>query len=222
VVRRRAFTLLVLLAGLAPAGVPARAQTAPPDPPPVAVDVTEIPESLIRSRAIGRPWAGRLVDGVQLPAAGPDFVSYDAVLDRTPNREWRRWGTDVLVLTIERVLAEYRAANPGVPRVLVGDLSRLQGGSFGRRYGGLGHASHQNGLDVDVYYPRRDRRLLAAHRPAHVDRHLAQDLVDRFVAAGAQKVFTGPRLGLHGRRGVVSPLVYHDDHLHLRIPNPAK
>ena len=50
-----------------------------------------------------------------------------------------------------------------------------------------------------------------------MDRLLAQDLVNRFVAAGAQKVFVGPRLKLRGKRGVVTPLGNHDDHLHVRI-----
>ncbi len=106
--------------------------------------------------------------------------------------------------------------------MLVGDLSRPQGGVFDRRYGGLGHASHQNGLDVDVYYPRRDGLPLAPVRPGQVDRRLAQDLVDRFVAAGAEKVFVGPRLGLRGPRRVVQRLVHHNDHLHVRIPNPGR
>ena len=38
----------------------------------------------------------------------------------------------------------------------VGDLSRPHGGDFGPRFGYIGHASHQNGLDADVYYPRAD------------------------------------------------------------------
>ena len=101
--------------------------------------------------------------------------------------------------------------------MLVGDLSRRHGGWFGARYGGLGHASHQTGLDVDVYYPRRDRRERAARRPDQVDRALAQELVDRFVEAGAIKVYVGPRVRLSGRRSVVTPLVYHDDHLHVRL-----
>ena len=46
---------------------------------------------------------------------------------------------------------------------------------------------------------------------------LAQELVDRFVDAGAIKVYVGPRVRLSGRRGVVTPLVYHDDHLHVRL-----
>ena len=59
-----------------------------------------------------------------------------------------------------RVLDEYAAANPEAPRVGIGDLSRPNGGVFDERFGGRGHASHQNGLDVDVYYPRLDGQEL--------------------------------------------------------------
>jgi murein endopeptidase len=160
---------------------------------------------------------GRLRNGVQLPAESLDFVTWDPVLKRTPNRSWRRWGTAKLVYTTQIVLRDYRDAHPDAPRVLVGDLSRPHGGPFGARYGGLGHATHQTGLDVDVYYPRRDRRERAPRRPQQVDRRLAQDLVDRFVKVGAIKVYVGPSLHLRGRRGVVAPLIYHDDHLHVRL-----
>ena len=87
----------------------------------------------------------------------------------------------------------------------------------GANYGGLGHASHQNGLDVDILYPRKDGTETRPIKPSQVDRELAQDLVDRFVAAGAVKVFVGPRLNLKGPKKVVVPLIYHDDHLHVRI-----
>ncbi len=50
---------------------------------------------------------------------------------------------------------------------------------------------------------------------------LAQDLVDRFVDAGAERVFTGPSLGLRGPPAVVQPLPLHDNHLHIRI-RPAR
>ena len=159
----------------------------------------------------------RLRNAVQLPAESFDYVTWDPVLKQTPNRGWRRWGTPKLVETTEIVLRAYRDAHPDAPRVLVGDLSRRHGGWFGARYGGLGHASHRTGLDVDVYYPRRDRLERAARRPDQVDRALAQDLVDRFVEAGATKVFVGPHVHLSGPRNVVTPLVYHDDHLHVRL-----
>jgi murein endopeptidase len=171
-----------------------------------------------RSVAIGLHWRGRLVRGVELPAEGPTFFTWDPILRRAPNRAWRRWGTDGLVRTVLRVLDAYAAAHPGAPRVGVGDLSRPHGGDFGPRYGRPGHVSHQNGLDVDVYYPRLDGRERAPIRPAQIDRALAQDLVDRFVAAGAIRVFVGPNMHLRGRPEVVQALPHHDNHLHVRLP----
>jgi murein endopeptidase len=171
------------------------------------------------SHALGEPWAGRLANGVQLTSEGPDHFTWDPVFKRSPNRPWRRWGTARLVRTLLTVLAEYRAAHPEAPRVGVGDLSRPRGGSFGPRFGGIGHASHQNGLDVDVYYPRRDHEEKQAFRVAQIDRPLAQDLVDRFVRAGALKLFVGPGTGLRGPRRIVRPLVHHDDHVHVRLRN---
>ena len=116
------------------------------------------------------------------------------------------------------MLAEHRAENPDATRVGVGDLSRPNGGDFGPRYGLPGHASHQNGLDADVYYPRRDRLERAPLNAEQIDRRLAQDLVDRFVAAGAIRVFVGPNTGLRGPPRVVQELVHHDNHLHVRLP----
>jgi murein endopeptidase len=211
---------LALLAGLALAAAPATAQAPPPDPGAVAPEAPQ--PNAPRSIAIGVPWHGRLEHGVQLPEAGTDFVTWDPVLQRSPNRDWRRWGTDALVVLLDTVTREFREAHPGVPPVLIADLSRPHGGPFGRRYGGLGHGSHQNGLDADVMYPRSDGALLAARRPAEVDHGLAQDLVDRFRAAGAVKLFVGPHLHLRGPRSIVVALVHHDDHVHVRIANPGR
>jgi murein endopeptidase len=208
------------LTATALAATPAGAQVAPPEPQAIAPEAP-LPDAP-RSIAVGRPWHGRLEHGVQLPEAGADFLTWDPVLHRSPNRGSRRWGIDALVVVLDSVTREYRAAHPGVPPVLIADLSRPRGGPFGRRYGGLGHASHQNGLDADVMYPRRDGALLAPRRPAEVDRALAQDLVDRFRAAGAVRLFVGPRLHLRGPRGVVVALAHHDDHVHVRIANPAR
>jgi murein endopeptidase len=170
-----------------------------------------------RSVALGRPFAGRLLRGVRLPAEGRDFFTWDPVLKRTPNRAWRRWGTDRLLRVVLRVLRAHRAAFPGAPRVGIGDISRRRGGDFGPRFGSIGHASHQNGLDVDVYYPRLDGLEERAARVEEIDMELAQDLVDRFVAARAQYVFVGPRTPLAGPRKRVMKLVHHDDHLHVRM-----
>lgn len=170
------------------------------------------------SRAVGKPWNGRLENGVPFPPNGVAFFTFDSALRTSPSRGWRRWGTDLNVSRTLAVIREFRAAHPEAPRLGVGDLSRPRGGRFGREFGGLGHASHQNGQDVDVYYPRLDRFERPAAKPSQVDRRLAQDLVDRFVAAGAEMVFVGPRVGLRGPRGVVQRLVHHDDHAHVRWP----
>jgi D-alanyl-D-alanine carboxypeptidase len=171
-----------------------------------------------RSIAVGAPTDGRLVKGVQLPSEGRHFFTWDPVGKRSPNRGYRRYGTDRLIRIVLRVLRTYRSEHPAAPRVAVGDLSRRHGGDFGPRFGGLGHSSHQNGLDVDIYYPRRDRHERSPLSPRQIDRALAQDLVDRFVRAGAEYVFVGPRTGLTGPRRVVQVLVHHDDHMHVRIP----
>ena len=169
-----------------------------------------------RSRAIGLPYAGHLAGGIRLPREGVHFFTWDPVLHRSPDRPWRRYGTDRLVRTLLAVIDAYAAAHPHAPRVGIGDLSRPHGGDFGPEFGGIGHASHQNGLDADVYYPRLDRRERAPRRVSQIHHQLAQDLVDRFVRAGAQIV--GPSTGLHGPAGVVRVLAHHDDHLHVRLP----
>jgi murein endopeptidase len=169
------------------------------------------------SLAIGSPAAGRLVRGVLLPAEGAHFFTWDPVERRSPNRGWRRFGTARLVRLVLRVASQYREANPHAPRVCVGDLSRPQGGDFGPRFGFIGHASHQNGLDADIYYPRADGRERAPKYASQIDPALSQELVDRFVANGAVAMFVGPNTGLRGPPGVVQALINHDNHVHVRI-----
>jgi murein endopeptidase len=171
-----------------------------------------------RSKALGEPWSGRLVKGVKLPPEGRLFFTWDPVREVSPNRAYRRFATSRLIRITLGVLRSHAARHPDAPRVGIGDLSRRKGGDFGKRFGGLGHTSHQNGLDVDLYYPRRDGREREPRRPAQIDRGLAQDLVDRFVAAGAQFVFVGPNTRLTGPPDVVQPLAHHDNHMHVRIP----
>ena len=201
---------------------PAAPEPAMDDGQQEAAPTAPAPVSWRASVALGEPWGGRLRNGVKLPPEGPDWFTWDPLPAHSPSRGWRRWGTDGLIRTLMKVLREYRSAHPDAPRVGVGDLSRELGGPFWERNGGRIHSSHQNGLDADVYYPRRDGRERAPRTPRDVDERLAQDLIDRFVAAGAVKVFVGPRLRLRGPRRIVSELVLHDDHMHVRIPRPPE
>jgi murein endopeptidase len=197
--------------GLAPGGLPFPADC-------------RIPKSMLTagSRAVGRPGKGRLVNGVPLPEESDFWFTWNFPGGFSPNPEFRRYGTEKLVLTVHCVLSAYGARHPELARVGVADLSLTHGGPFyGRKYGGLGHGSHQNGLDVDVLMPRKDLCECAPQSPDEVDAVHAQELIDAFVAAGAQYEFVSPvlyRRGLiRGPRKVVVPLRFHDDHIHVRI-----
>jgi murein endopeptidase len=171
------------------------------------------------SVAIGSPAAGGLERGVKLPPRGRHYFTWDPVEHVSPSPPWRRWGTDELVRTTLRVIRSYGRAHPRAPRVGIGDLSLPRGGYFGPEIGGgIGHATHQNGLDVDVYYPIRPREERAPLRVDEIRMRLAQDLLDRFVAAGVDLVYVGPSTPLTGPPGVVIPLLNHDNHMHVRIP----
>jgi hypothetical protein len=166
--------------------------------------------------SVGLPWAGSLIDGTQLPLEGPSWVTWNPVTDSVPNAPHRLYGNEHTIRAVVSVIDAYRAANPGAARVVVGDISREGGGAMTDE-----HVSHQNGLDIDVYYPRLDgtpRPPVASHQ---VDRRLAQDLLDRFVAAGARMIFVGYSTGLHGPAGVVIPYPNHASHMHVRFPRPG-
>ena len=199
-------------------GVPARV-----GPPPGVPSSCRVPHSALhgRSRALGLPNHGRLANGIPFPQETDYSFTWDFPLGLSPNPQWRRYGTEKLVLTLECVLSAYNAAHPNLARVGVADLSRRGGGPFGARYGGLGHSSHQNGLDADVLYPRKDLCECAPDSPNDVDVARAQELIDRFVRAGVQYLFVSPALYrrhlLRGPPNIVIPLVFHDDHVHVRI-----
>jgi murein endopeptidase len=169
------------------------------------------------SVASGTANAGRLIAGVQLPASGPGFYTYDPATQRPPGGEDRRWATAGTVREVLALGAWWARSHPGAPRLGVGDLSRPGGGPFPGP--GVGHASHQNGLDVDIRLPRRDGAEDRAD-PSRYDRALTQALVDRLVARGAQLVLIGPSLELSGPAGVVQRWPAHDDHLHVRFHDP--
>jgi murein endopeptidase len=166
--------------------------------------------------SVGLPYSGSLIDGTQLPVEGPSWVTWNPVTDSTPNAPSRLYGNEHTIRTIVEVTEAYRTAHPGAARVVIGDISRKGGGAMRDE-----HVSHQNGLDVDVYLPRLDRKLRAPLTSGEIDRRLAQDLLDRFVAAGAQMVFVGYSTGLHGPAGVVIPYPGHEYHMHVRFPRPG-
>ena len=170
------------------------------------------------STAVGTPGAGSLVDGVKLPPKGRHYFTWDPVEHVSPSPPWRRWAADGTIRAVLEVIRDYARAHPGAQRVGVGDLSLPEGGYFGPEVGGgIGHATHQNGLDADIYYPLRSGAERAPLSVSEIRMRLAQDLVDRFVAAGAEIVYVGPNTPLTGPPGVVVPAANHDNHLHVRM-----
>ena len=104
------------------------------------------------ARSIGFYSRGCLAGGEALPVDGQTWQ----VMRLSRNRNW---GNPVLVSFMERLSAKVPRIN-GWPGLLVGDMSQPRGGPML-----TGHASHQVGLDADVWLtPMPDRRLSRAER----------------------------------------------------------
>src|SRR4051812_3382726 len=169
-----------------PVATPTATATAPVETPTAVATLgpAEPPDfKLVKwkhSKALGRPFSnGRLVNGTQLPELGEDFFTWDPVYNRIPNREWRRYGTDRLIRTILTVIHAFRTEHDSAQRVGIMDLSRTHGGPFGRNFGGLGHASHQNGPQRDILYPRKGATEARASKPSKGRPRLWPDLAAR-------------------------------------------
>ena len=90
------------------------------------------------TRSIGFYSRGCLAGGIALPVNGPDWQ----VMRLSRNRNW---GTPQLISFLERFSREVPHVS-GWPGILVGDMSQPRGGPML-----TGHASHQIGLDVDIW-----------------------------------------------------------------------
>lgn len=199
--------------GTAQAAAPPIPSPAPPPPPPAPLPPIEARIQWRDSIAHGSANSGWLERGVILPREGPGFSTYDPRTQDYPNAPSRRHGTAMLVREIIDLGRWWERINPDGPRLGIGDLSHEGGGSFDL------HSSHENGLDVDIRMPRADGRE-GRVGPGTYDRRLTQALVDRLVARGAQYVLRGVNIDVRGPGGVVMPWPNHDDHLHVRFPDP--
>ncbi len=90
------------------------------------------------TRSIGFYSRGCLAGGIALPVNGPDWQ----VMRLSRNRNW---GTPQLIAFLERFAREVPRVSHW-PGILVGDMSQPRGGPML-----TGHASHQIGLDVDIW-----------------------------------------------------------------------
>src|SRR3954447_6840549 len=102
----------------------------------------------VSARAIGFYSHGCLAGAVALPVSGPAWQ----VMRLSRNRNWAH---PALLALIEK-LAEDAQAKDGWPGLLVGDISQPRGGPML-----TGHASHQIGLDADIWLTPKPARTLS-------------------------------------------------------------
>lgn len=154
----------------------------------------------------------------------------------------RYWGHPDLVALLQRLAAKAHK-DAGWPGILVGDMSQPRGGPMF-----TGHASHQIGLDADIWLtPMPDRRLSRNEReemsavmmvradrldidpntwtPNHltVIRAAAQEPnVQRiFVNAAIKKALCREAKGDRSWLSKIRPMYGHDYHFHIRIKCPS-
>jgi penicillin-insensitive murein endopeptidase len=144
---------LTLAAAKAPAKASVAKKPAKPAGPPAKqlFGAVKTPVTLT-ARAIGFYAKGCLAGAQALPTDG---VAWQAMrLSRN-----RNWGHPTLIALVEKLAVEARE-HDGWPGLLVGDISQPRGGPMASS-----HASHQIGLDADIWLtPMPDRRLSAAER----------------------------------------------------------
>ena len=102
-------------------------------------------------RSVGGYAKGCLAGAAALPLDGPHWQ----VMRLSRNRHW---GRPELVSYLEKFSAD--VAEDGWPGLLIGDMSQPRGGPMP-----TGHASHQIGLDADIWFvPMPDHTLSADER----------------------------------------------------------
>src|ERR1700720_3995673 len=208
----------------------------PNDPAPPAKELLgrKSEPAPLAARTIGFYAKGCLAGAVALPINGTTWQ----VMRLSRNRNW---GHPNLIAFLERLAAQ--APKTGWHGLLVGDMSQPRGGPML-----TGHASHQVGLDADIWLtPMPNRELTREEReemsatmvvadsrkdvdpkvwtPAHmaVIRAAAKDpqVARIFVNAAIKKALCRDAGTDRGWLGKVQPWWGHDFHFHVRLICPS-
>lgn len=181
---------------------------------------------------IGSAAAGCLAGGVALPQGGEGYQ----VLRPSRNRFWGHPDT----IRFVRNLAQAAQAG-GISPFLVGDMAQPRGGPMA-----FGHGSHQNGLDVDIWFrlPKNPLRRDEIEAPVPIsmvqgtgtdsrtwtaDHIRLLELAAR--APGVDRIFVNPAIKQSLCRALppdkrewlakLRPWWGHDEHFHVRLACPA-
>jgi LysM repeat protein len=179
--------------------------------------------------SIGTPDAGLLVNPLPMPSGSLWKL-------RNPGESWATDETiDFIATAIDAVEARY----PGSPRLVIGDVSREDGGRLNR------HRSHQAGRDADIgfYYRRGEVGDFLVARQRDLDLPREWELVRALVTeTDVERIFLDRSLiavlyryaveqgedqawldDIFGRRaddkGIIQHVRRHRDHLHARFYN---
>src|SRR6202453_4590205 len=134
---------------LDPKPLPPLANPADPKLPAKQVFGRALTPTEVKTRSIGFYARGCLAGAKALPVDGETW----SVMRLSRNRFW---GSPAMIAFLERF--SRKAAGEGVwPGILVGDISQPRGGPMI-----TGHASHQVGLDADIWLPPRPEHPLSA------------------------------------------------------------
>ena len=188
----------------------------------------------LRPAAVGFYAKGCLAGGEALPINGEAWQ----VMRLSRNRNW---GHPELIDVVKRVAVKAQRT-AGWPGLLIGDMSQPRGGPML-----TGHASHQVGLDADIWLTPMPNRQLSRNereemsavmmvrkdrldidpdvwKPSHlpVIRAAAQEpSVERiFVNAAIKKALCREAKGDRSWLSKVRPMYGHDYHFHIRIKCP--
>ncbi len=186
-------------------------------------------------QAIGRYERGCVAGAQKIAAGGIGWQTMRVSRNRF-------WGHPTLIAYIQRLASDVRRLD-GLPGILVGDMAQPIGGPL---LGG--HASHQIGLDVDLWYTLMPDHTLSDDEREHI---AADNMVDRPTLTTNPKMWTPAQVRLLRRaasypevaRIFVNPAVkkalcdgagndrswlqkirpwyQHDDHFHIRLNCPS-
>ncbi len=193
------------------------------------------PMAHLAPRAIGQYDRGCIAGAEKLPINGPGWQ----VMRLSRNRYW---GHPVLLAYIRKLASDSQRLDRS-PGILVGDMSQPIGGPL---LGG--HASHQIGLDADLWYMPMPSHVLSAEER---EQTAASNMVSPAALTIDNAVWTGTQIKLLRRAASypevarifvhpavkkalcaaagqdrawlqkIRPWYKHDDHFHIRLNCPA-
>jgi penicillin-insensitive murein DD-endopeptidase len=220
---------------LEPVQLPPLAHPNDPSTPAKELFGRQVVPAALAARTIGFYSRGCLAGGQALPVNGPAWQ----VMRLSRNRNW---GHPALLAFLEGFARKVPTVSHW-PGILVGDMSQPRGGPML-----TGHASHQIGLDVDIWltpmpnrelsrYEREEMSAVSVVRPDRLDidpaiwtpDHLAviraaardPEVQRIFVNAAIKKALCRDATGDRSWLRKVRPYFGHDYHFHVRLACPA-